>query len=209
MSIENKTAFPLCWPDNWQRTPAGRIRSSNFQRSCSFAARRHSMDESRRALAGELERMGARDVILSTNIKLRIDGLPYSGQAQPADKGIAVYFQYKKKPTVIACDKWDRVEDNIWSVFKTIEALRGISRWGSSQMMEQAFRGYTALPGVGETGGSKWWEVLGVTINAGLEAVRDAYRKKALETHPDQGGSTEEFLKVQTAWKQFEQLNQS
>eukprot|EP00756_Hemistasia_phaeocysticola_P045729 Hpha_TRINITY_DN19478_c0_g1::TRINITY_DN19478_c0_g1_i1::g.45807::m.45807 len=50
------------------------------------------------------------------------------------------------------------------------------------------------------------WRVLGVPRNATLEEARAAYQKLLARVHPDKpGGSDEEFLKVQQAWKDFQQ----
>jgi len=46
----------------------------------------------------------------------------------------------------LACDRWDKVQDNIYAIAMTIEPLRGIERWGSGSMVEQAFTGFFALP---------------------------------------------------------------
>lgn len=202
--MNDKTAFPLCWPEGWPRTPRNQTQESRFKRSCSFAARHHSMDEVRRSLANELDRLGARNPILSTNIRLRLDGLPYSNQAQPDDRGAAVYFELKGKPVSLACDRWDRVEDNIWAIVKHIESLRGQDRWGVGNI-EQAFRGYLALPERGT--GSAWWEVLGVAVNASAEQVKEAYRLLAKKHHPDAGGDTEMFHRVQEAFRMSQQLH--
>lgn len=43
--------------------------------------------------------------------------------------------------------------------------------------------------------------VLGVRSDADAEAVRDAYREKVKETHPDRGGSTESFKRVNEAYE--------
>src|SRR3712207_8918795 len=48
----------------------------------------------------------------------------------------------KGEKRVLACDKWDRIADTIHAIAKTIEATRGIERWGSVTT-EQAFAGYT------------------------------------------------------------------
>lgn len=159
------------------------------------------MDKARRALSDELDRLGATDCILSTNIKTKIDGNPYSQQPQPTDRGVAVWFKFKGKQTVIACDKWNRVEDNVWSIYKTIDALRGIRRWGSSRMMEQAFRGYAALPE--HASRPSWWSVLKVSVNASPEQVKEAYLKSRKNAHPDSGGNHDDFVAIQNAYDEF------
>lgn len=184
-------AFPLSWPDGWKRT-SNRL-NSRF-RVPQFARAR---DE----LFRELKLLGVGDwnVILSSNIPLRRDGLPYSGQANPQDPGIAVYFRYKTKPMVFACDTYRNVIDNLWAVTKTIEALRGIKRWGASDMLERSFTGFEALPPARPT---NWWEVLGVPRHTNLTAVKSVYRSLALRHHPDAGGSSDMMARINRAWEE-------
>lgn len=183
----NETAFPLCWPSGWKRT-------SYRERSRFKVSGARPRDE----LFRELDRLGANNIILSTNIKLRLDGIPYSNLAQPLDPGVAVYFQHKKKPMVFACDAWRSVEENIWSICKTIEAIRGIERWGASDMLERAFSGFQSLPAplVIET----WWSVLGVKATASAQECREARTRLARKHHPDVGGSAPMMAKINRAF---------
>jgi curved DNA-binding protein CbpA len=45
------------------------------------------------------------------------------------------------------------------------------------------------------------FEVLGVAEGADDDAVKRAYRERVKDTHPDQGGSAEEFQRVRTAYE--------
>jgi hypothetical protein len=47
-----------------------------------------------------------------------------------------------------------------------------------------------------------WPLVLGVTPAASEEEIKRAYRKRALETHPDHGGAADDFRRVQHAYEQ-------
>ncbi len=44
------------------------------------------------------------------------------------------------------------------------------------------------------------WDVLGVTSGAAVEEIKRAYKRRALETHPDRGGSSEAFREVAKAY---------
>ena len=165
------------------------------------------MVEARTFLSDELDRLGASRVVLSTNVELKLDGQPYANRTPPKDPGAAVYFRFREKPVTLACDKWDRVEDNVWAIGCHIEALRGQERWGVGTI-EQAFRGYMAIP---ERTGMDWWTVLGVAINASLEQVEEAYRAKARIAHPDCGGTNSAMaqlnLAIEEARKIFDSAN--
>lgn len=179
--IETITAYPLMWPVAWKRTRRENIRRSRF----GTYNNPPSPHRGTQALLNELRLLGATDVIISTNLQLRNDGLPYSGQRTPDDSGAAVYFTLGKKPRVLACDAWKTVGENLYAIAKHVEALRGQERWGVGTL-DQAFTGYAALPA--ETG-THWTSVLGLRLNATRDEInakaREIIKRDAL--HPDSG----------------------
>lgn len=192
-------AFPLAWPAGWPRTDTYRRQEARF--NTKFA-------KARDGLLHELHLMGARYPVLSTNIPLRRDGLPYASQANPDDPGVAVYFEWKGKSMTFACDRWRKVEDNVQAVRKTVEAIRGIERWSASDMMERAFQGFEALPAPGEQPKRPWRDVLLVKgLNSSIPAValvgaEASYRTLARERHPDQGGDETQMAELNIAIEQ-------
>ena len=44
------------------------------------------------------------------------------------------------------------------------------------------------------------YEVLGILPNATLDQIKSAYRKRAMETHPDRAGNADAFKEVQMAY---------
>lgn len=164
----------------------------------------NSLDLATKGVLHELKLMGVSNnfvntnVVISTNVPLRRDGLPYSGMANPKDSGAAVYFIYKNKNMVFACDTFINVIDNLVAIQKTIEAIRGIQRWGASDMMERSFTGFEALP---EPKSKNWWDILGVARHSDLSFIKDVYRKKATEFHPDRGGNHEQMTEINHAWE--------
>ena len=138
----------------------------------------------RDGLFQQIKLLGGTYVVLSSNVPLRNDGLPRAGQPQPQDKGVAVYFLRRGKQMVFACDRWNKVEDNLRAIEKTIDAVRGMDRWGASEMMERAFTAFEALPPP-----RSCWDILGIRPGASEEEINAAYRSKARSAHPDTGGS--------------------
>ena len=76
------------------------------------------------------------DSIISTNLKLRLDGLPRSDQKEPDDPGVAVYWQRLSKPKkVMAIDLYDRIADNLAAIGATLNAMRAIERHGGALIL--------------------------------------------------------------------------
>ena len=191
-------AYPLCWP-------AGRPRTEPHWRE--HARFDTSMARARDAVVREIElltgtrRYGDAQIVISTNIALRQDGLPYANRRAPEDPGVAVYFTHRRRQLCFACDRWIRIEDNMQAIAKTIEALRGIERWGTGDMLEAAFTGFVALPSPDAI--RHWRDVLGPCTT--LEEARAAYRRAAAVAHPDRGGSDVQMAEINRAWQQAQE----
>lgn len=189
------TAYPLQWPAGRARAKSRGVARFTTNTRAGYSGRRsHSVSESVDEIAHALDLMGATDLVVSTNIPLRNDGWPRSGTAAPSDPGVAVYFRYNGKPVCLACDQWTKVEDNLWAVALTLEAMRGIDRWGAAEL-EATFTGYAALPAP-----EQWWQVLGVPQNADADTIQTAYRQLARQHHPDAGGDSAQMARINAAY---------
>src|SRR3546814_20238180 len=107
-------SYPLHWPASWPRA-RGRSEAKFGQKDYSKAyqtTKRVTIATALDRLEAELTRLGARGIILSSNLERTLSGAPRSGQADPADPGVAVYFPLKGRDTVLACDRWYRAADN-------------------------------------------------------------------------------------------------
>lgn len=187
------TAHPLCWPEGQSRTSWVDRRESQFAK--------RSREKAIQEMVWEVERLGGEDLIISSMLKLRQDGLPYSTQPRTDDPGIAVYFTKDGKPLCFACDNFAKDVENIWAIKLTIEALRGIGRWGASNMMEQAFTGFAALPPR-----KHWSEVMNLPRSASLDQIKATYRDLAKMRHPDvPGGSEHLMVELNAAWEQVKE----
>lgn len=200
------TKNPLYWPNNVTRTAPGKRGNPQFdERSIAMASS---------FIVAEINRLNKRSwdwsdesVILSSNLRLKLDGMPSGNQPEPADTGVAVYFTLRfarngkwfERPCVLTCDKWRKVADNMWAIGKDVEAQRARERWGSTTT-EQAFQGYLAIPE--KCGGLSWWATLGIKSDADKSMVEFAYKSKAKTEHPDKGGSQDGWVKIQDAFNQ-------
>lgn len=130
-------AYPLQWPDGWPRATV-RDGRSPF---------RLTFDKALQELGWELERLGAKDIVLSSWLELRRDGKPRADKArvQLVDPGVAVYFVLRSRQMVMARDGYRTVCDNLISMFHAVCHLRGLERHGGAHMMERAFTGFVAI----------------------------------------------------------------
>lgn len=196
------TPFPLQWPPARQRCSPGLRKSGKFVRmrrsdGHSYAsAQPITVAEALQRLQTELDRIGARYPVVSSNVEVRLDGLPRSGAREPIDPGVAVYFQLDGKPVCLPCDTYTKVAANIAAVAAHIEATRAIERHGVASVAEM-FAGFTAI--AAQPGQRAWWAVLEVSERASREEIEAAYRRLARERHPDHGGSTALMAELNTA----------
>lgn len=144
------TRNPLCWPNNVPRTLPHLRRRPQFKE--------WSIAGARDQLLTEINRLNQRawnfrdeSVILSTNLRLKLDGLPQGIQSEPADTGVAIYFnlrfvrngKWHERFTAMSCDKWNKVAFNLTALAKDIDAQCARDRLGATTV-EQSFRGYIA-----------------------------------------------------------------
>ncbi len=192
-------AYPLQWPAGWPRTAAGALQHGRFgtKRQPKGASWSMMVDitlaQATQRVLDELARMGIGrdDVVISTNVKLRLDGLPRSGERAPADAGAAAYWQARNGDRrVMAIDQYHKVEDNLAAIAATLDAMRAIERHGGARVLERAFTGFTALPA--PTAAKYWREVmLFSAATPTRDQLRQRYRELARNRHPDRDGGSD------------------
>lgn len=174
--------YPLAWPAGWPRAKS--------RRSAQFKV---DYEKAVRELGWEIERLGGKYPVLSTNQELRLDGTPRRDKS-PGDPGVAVYFELKGQQKVFACDTFYTVKDNIRAVGLTIEALRAIERFGASAMLERALTAFDALPAP-----TTCWDVLGLAPGSSRRAIEESFKILALKHHPDRGGNSAKMAELNQA----------
>lgn len=170
-------------------------------------------------LARELAALGASRIVVEIDgleeRDLRVDGLPRAN-ARPRD-AVRITFESRHGPlryeTAEFGGGWSRIgwQENMRAIALGLEALRKVDRYGVSKRGEQ-YRGWRQLT-AGSTAAedsivtteqaiavihrsvSDLYEISDVQGAHRAEAIREALRR----THPDRGGSDDEFRKVTKA----------
>lgn len=185
-----KFEYPLQWLPQQPRTK--RPERARF-------SEKHSASRAGDELVNELERLGAKKCVISSNLQTRIDGSGFYAKQRIVDPGVVIYFDLKGQGKAMACDKWDKVEHNLWALYLSVQAIRGLERWGGSELLDGLFTGFKALP-----------DPANIIITEkdyfgnvqDKEDLRIIYKDLVKKMHPDLGGSSDEF---QVMKRQYEQ----
>jgi hypothetical protein len=88
------------------------------------------------------------------------------------------------------------IEENAQALHKTVEAMRGIDRWGASDVLARTFAGFKQI-----TDATSWRTVLGLDDNGPvtIAAAKQAYRALMFSGHPDRGGSDARVIELNAA----------
>jgi hypothetical protein len=169
-------------------------------------------------LERELAYLGARDVVISVGLReedIRLDGWPRSG-AKATHPGVIVSFDSKHGPLRYFCDEYAEghnwtttryltgYQANLRAIALGLAALRAVDRYGITRRGEQ-YTGWKALPqGNGPVTRQEAEQVIRrFAMKAGYDVMideePDAIRKALFASHPDHGGTTEDFDLVQQA----------
>lgn len=194
-------AYPLEWPSGWKRTAPharknGQFNKKTTQYSGSSSYQRKqwlTVADGVSRIIGALGTMGATSLVISTNVPLKLNGQPRSGEREPDDPGAAIYWSKGKQPQrCMAIDRYTTVADNLAAIAATLDAMRAIERHGGAEILERSFSGFNALPAKAS---QPWREVLGFGpgMSVSREYIESQFRSLARRHHPDQGGDREQF----------------
>lgn len=183
--------YPLQWLAQQKRTE--KPQKARFGDRNIFTAGQH--------LVNELKRLGGKNTIISSNLETKSRGNGFYANQKVEDPGIVVYFDLKGKDKAMACDKWNKPEDNIWALYLSIQAIRGLERWGGSDFLDGLFTGFQALPHYEDN------IIIGQQIEQHfqhcrtLEEVELTWKSKRKYMHPDIGGRSEDFSELTNQYK--------
>jgi hypothetical protein len=205
---EQIRAFPLHWPDGWPRAKQRegakfhkrqRSRVPRGDGTTYDVTRRNGLtiaDGCARVIAA-LSAMGVPDheIVVSTNVEPRLDGMPKSNGSAGSDPGVAVYWKRRGKRQCIAVDRYDRVADNLAAIAATLDAMRAIDRHGGAQILDRAFTGFIAIAAPEQP-----FQVLGISATASRGEIESAYKRLATKFHPDRPeGDHEKMARINAA----------
>lgn len=182
-------AYPLQWPQGRSRRSPSERKPTRFHKCGSTL----TVAEAMKRLLSEIERIGARYPVISSNVETRRDGFPRSGAPTPQDPAVAAYFELSGQPHCLPCDTYTTVAGNIAAIAAHIEATRAIERHGVASVREM-FTGFVALPAP-----KKWWDILQVRSDASRDVIEANYRRLARDRHPDRGGSDADMAELNGA----------
>jgi len=191
----NQHTEGLDWPAEFERTdPSDRTACPNGFRVTRSAAFDNILEE---LTIWD----GVTDVQLDTGAEhqKRNPNKPYAN-ASFDDPGVVVRFRKDGADMAAACDRWDTPRDNAQDLYHYLHETRMQEQRGT--VTGQSEFDKLRLPsGDGDViaADPPAHKVLGVAPDATEAEVRRAYRKRAKETHADQGGSSDAFKRVQRA----------
>lgn len=164
-----------------------------------------------RLLRHELYHMAAAEIVILLAClpsDIRRDGLPRMG-ARVTSPGVVLKFTMPcVGPLLYPCDTFDSWEDNLRAIALGLEHLRAVDRYGITKRGEQ-YRGWAALPPPLVTeapmtvGHAKDFVRMLARKAPAIPAVwldwDHVYRYAVKAAHPDVGGSTKDFQRLQEA----------
>lgn len=179
--------YPLAWPEGFPRTPPHSRRASQFKTTLAGAIA--NVSGSLRAF-GKDSGKAVTEIVATSNT-----GGIVLGEAQ-GDPGVAVWFDWDGQKRCIAVDRYLKPQENLQAIHHILEARRTEVRHGGIVIARTAFKGFLALPA---PPGSHWTDVLGIKPGATADEIERAWKMKALEAHPDRGGSDSAMARVNAA----------
>ena len=190
---------PLKMPSGWVMTP---VNATQYQNSFS---QNMTIDEALRFLDEELKSLNYSATIY-TNYNSIIN--PRLRKQSSANNGVSVIIHKGQYNYHLACDKWGRVEHNIYALYLTIHSLSNIEEWGiaTKEYTLSLFSG--AMMRIGDNVSSnselnsnvtsltsEWMATLGLGSTASLSDANAIYRNRAKLFRDDE----EHLLKLNAA----------
>lgn len=144
-------------------------------------------------IGAETGKLGATLVVIqvdATEARIRRDGM-LRANTKVDFPGVRVSFESIHGPLVYATDTFDDWQANVRAIALSLNALRAVDRYGVSKRGEQ-YTGWAQLPAGPSASTAREEAQKLIDTYGSLTAALKA-------THPDLGGSAEDFHRVQNA----------
>jgi hypothetical protein len=145
-------------------------------------------------LERELRALRAKNIVIQaavTDQDIRNDGW-LRANARPEHPGVILTFDSRHGPLSYPCDAFNDWQANVRAIALALEALRKVDRYGVTKRGEQ-YTGWKALPAAGRSSADL------KSRGHGLIREHGSVREALFATHPDHGGSADDFQAVQAA----------
>jgi DnaJ-domain-containing protein 1 len=116
------------------------------------------------------------------------------------DPGVVVRFTKDGEEMAAACDRWDNPRDNAQDLYHYLHETRMQEQRGTVTA-ESEYSKLRLPSGDGDAVAAEppAHAVLGVDRGATPQEIKDAWRERVQDAHPDKGGSDEELQRVNEA----------
>lgn len=170
---------PLNWPDGQPATPRASQRNDHgFQGTL-------SLEESIGYLDDELSGLQS-NAVLSLDVEQ-----PLSGRLRKktgSRTGAALHLKYHGRNYVVACDRWQTVEANVYALHLALRHWRNMERWGIAAfpVLLKGFEpGQRHTADIQEEPALSWMQGLGLGTTATLEDAIAVYHRRAKQAARD------------------------
>lgn len=220
--------IPVTWRpiDTWPgpRTPESHRPWTPFKRRAGDGWRREDVPlvDTLTDLQRELRALDAKNVVIMLDLPesaFRLDGQPRADARAPGHPGVILAFDSRHGPLKYATDLFRTWQANLRAITLALEALRKVDRCGITRRGEQ-YTGWRALPGgsiavaatmtrdeaaellvrLAEVDAGERDVAIATVLRDPGEAKR-LYLAAAKIAHPDNGGTTDAFQRLQQAWR--------
>lgn len=163
----------------------------------------------------ELTLLGAKRVILQLDLTegdIRLDGVPRAN-ARTSSPAVVIAFESKHGPLKFATDMFNSWQDNVRAIALGLESLRRVDRYGITRNAEQ-YTGWRQLPSSDKRESPMTYDSAAEFLawcvggDVSIDAIKEdfayakgVYRNAVKNVHPDVGGDTAEFQRLQEAMR--------
>lgn len=182
------TVSALVWPASVKRSATPVAGSGHLSVKRGVAGVVQALD-----LLGDVTSSAAAEVVVSYN--------HVRWGLRQADPGAAVWFLWNEVQRCIASDLYASPGANLSAIAQIILSCAAEHGRGSFAAVAHALDGYIPrmAPLAGAETSEHWSRALGTQHDASPQEITKAFRRRALQVHPDQGGTREQWDEVVSA----------